>query len=52
MTVAERYVYASQPGRDRVLVISVEQMVVVDVSTEMVVVDVSPRHLRRVDGAQ
>ena len=32
VTVAERYIYASQPARDRVLVISVEQMVVVDVS--------------------
>lgn len=35
INVANRYVYASQPLRDRVLVISKVQMVVVDVSVDM-----------------
>lgn len=33
INVAERYIYVTQPRLDRVLVVSVPQMVVVDVST-------------------
>lgn len=32
INVAERYIYVTQPRLDRVLVVSVSQMVVVDVS--------------------
>ena len=32
INVAQRYIYVSQPPRDRVIVISIQQMVVVDVS--------------------
>ena len=35
INVANRYIYVTQPLKDRVLVISKIQMVVVDVSTQM-----------------
>ncbi|XP_076032661.1 follistatin-related protein 5-like isoform X3 [Oratosquilla oratoria] len=42
INVAERYIYVTQPRRDRVLVISVQQMVVVDVVvTDQFPVDLS-----------